>query len=147
MEGLRGLDFGVWEGRSIRKIEPSEAYRKWAANPFLVAPPGGETGVELLHRAFAALCETLCLHRRIAVITHKTPTRLLSAVLQGANPLHYRKLSGYHVTSVTYLATRDGRPERYVPANVDHLPVAWRAAPDETEKTAPQTKARENRHG
>src|SRR5262245_60599270 len=44
-DGLREIAYGSWEGRAEEEVEQSEgeAFHAWAANPALVAPPGGET--------------------------------------------------------------------------------------------------------
>ena len=46
------LDYGQWEGKTleeIRKNDP-ETLRAWEADPGRVAPPGGESGLEVQQR-------------------------------------------------------------------------------------------------
>lgn len=130
LDGLRELDFGEWEGRPIAEVEPTPAYRRWREDPLLVAPPGGEAGVLLLGRAFAALCRALAACPNAAIVTHKSPARLLTALLTRCDLHRYRRLPGFDVSSATLLEVVDGRLATHRPANVDHLPLAWRSDPD-----------------
>ena len=76
---IQELDFGTWEGRPWDRIARAES-DPWAADPWRVAPPDGET--------FAAL------HRRVAealaaapdgaiLVTHAGPIRAARMILLG----------------------------------------------------------------
>jgi alpha-ribazole phosphatase len=79
---LRELDFGAWEGRPWETIGKTDLDR-WAASLLTVAPPGGESGAELIARTrdFHAL-----LWRRqedCVVVSHGGPLKVLIALLLG----------------------------------------------------------------
>ena len=82
---LLELHFGAWEGVAWDDVPRAELDR-WAADPLAFAPPGGESGADLLarvrevHRAIHATGEDC------AIISHGGPLRLLAALIRGAPP-------------------------------------------------------------
>ena len=79
---LQELDFGVWEGRPWEAISRGDLDR-WAASPLTFAPPGGESGAELLTRVrdfHAGLCRD---QQDCVVVSHGGPLKVLSALLAG----------------------------------------------------------------
>lgn len=76
---LQELDFGRWEGRPWNRIERAES-DPWAADPWRVAPPDGETFAALYARVAAALAEAPegCL-----LVTHAGPIRAARMILAG----------------------------------------------------------------
>jgi alpha-ribazole phosphatase len=79
---LLELDFGTWEGRSWDSLDRA-ALDRWAADPPGFAPPGGESGAQLLHRVVAFAHGLLAAGRDAVVVTHGGPLRLLPALLEG----------------------------------------------------------------
>ncbi len=77
---LHELDFGAWEGRRWRDIPRAES-DAWAADPWRVAPPGGETFAELHQRVAAALDDV---EDSAALVTHAGPIRAARMILDGA---------------------------------------------------------------
>ncbi len=73
---LQELDFGVWEGLSWDEV-PRAGLDAWAADPWVFAPPGGESGGALVERVrgfSAGLADGLHV-----VITHGGPLKVLLA--------------------------------------------------------------------
>lgn len=81
---LQELDFGAWEGRRWDDIERRQI-DAWAADPILFAPPGGESGADLIRR-IEAVCADLRAGPACIVIAHGGPLRLMLALLQGRPP-------------------------------------------------------------
>jgi len=83
MEALREVSFGAWEGltfQQARERYPEES-RARDADPYSVAPPGGETYRELAARVIPAFDDLLARHADcdIAVFAHKSVNRVLIA--------------------------------------------------------------------
>ncbi len=76
---LLELDFGAWEGMAWGAIDRTLLDR-WAADPWGFAPPGGESGAELVARvrSFHAALRGDC-----AVVAHGGPLKVLAALLAG----------------------------------------------------------------
>ena len=77
---LRELFFGDWENRPWNEIG-REASDRWAADPWNVSPPGGETFAELSLRVNEALSE---LDPGTVVVAHAGPIRAARVVHEGA---------------------------------------------------------------
>ena len=82
---LQELDFGTWEGLPWDAI-PRPALDAWAADPLGFAPPGGETGADLVARVENAVVELVAAGEDCIVITHGGPLRLIPALLRGDAP-------------------------------------------------------------
>jgi broad specificity phosphatase PhoE len=98
LDGLREIDHGHWEGRVHKEVEQTFAaeYKAWDADPLLVAPPGGETGLAVLARALPALRQIVMDHlyppnQTVLVVAHKATNRLLLSALLGIDPRFYRE--------------------------------------------------------
>lgn len=78
---LHELDFGAWEGSAWAAIDRAESDR-WAADPFTVAPPGGETFAALHARVAAALAEA---PEGAVVVTHAGVIRAARMILTGVS--------------------------------------------------------------
>lgn len=76
---LQELDFGRWEGRLWDAIDRAES-DPWAADPWLTAPPGGETFAALFARVAAALAE---MEPGTVVVTHAGVIRAARMILAG----------------------------------------------------------------
>lgn len=91
-ERLRELQFGAWEGRRWDALDRTETER-WAADYWKFAPPAGESYCELHKRVLAALTDIRsCPARRVAVVTHAGPIRVLLAHCLELNSAHYPKI-------------------------------------------------------
>lgn len=82
---LLELDFGTWDGLAWDRV-PRASLDLWAADPLGFAPPGGESGADLLRRveAFRAACLTGA--GAVVVVSHGGPLRLLGPLLRGCPP-------------------------------------------------------------
>ncbi len=93
-EELREVDHGRWEGKVHKEVEKNDAatYAAWDADPFTTAPPGGETGLQVLARAVPALREIVVAHpdQTVLVVSHKATNRILLANLLGIDLRVYR---------------------------------------------------------
>jgi len=98
LDALREIDHGHWEGRVHKEVERDYAleYKLWDADPLLVAPPGGETGLGVLARALPALRQIVMDHwfpagQTVLIASHKATNRLLLSALLGIDPRFYRE--------------------------------------------------------
>jgi broad specificity phosphatase PhoE len=57
VDGLREIDHGRWEGMRRAEVEAQfpEEYAGWEADPFTLAPEGGEAGLNVLARALPVI--------------------------------------------------------------------------------------------
>jgi len=89
------LDYGQWEGKTLAEIRKNDpkALRAWEADPGRVAPPGGESGLEVQQRVMPFLDSLAAKHRkgRVAVVLHKTVCRLAICHVLGMSPSDYRR--------------------------------------------------------
>ena len=92
--GLREIDYGHWEG--LRRSEVESAFRDeyaiWLEDPFVIAPAGGESGVNVLNRALPVVRRIVERHRHrtVVVVSHKGTNRLLIGSLLGFDMRGYR---------------------------------------------------------
>jgi broad specificity phosphatase PhoE len=127
---LRELSFGEWEDRLPSELGDLHPLGRWQQDPALFAPPGGESGLQVLARAVAAVRDAAERDRVVAIVTHKAPIRLVLAFFLGFPPSRYREIGNIGVGSVTELVLRGRRAELRRVGDVSHLPEAWRADPD-----------------
>ena len=78
---LAELDFGAWEGRPWTRIPRSES-DPWAADPWTIAPPGGERFADLHARVTDALTDA---PPEATIITHAGVIRAARMILQQAS--------------------------------------------------------------
>lgn len=127
---LRELSFGEWEDRLPAQVGDLRALRRWQRDPAMYAPPGGESGLQVMARVVAALRDAAESGGAVAVVSHKAPIRLALAFFLGFPPSRYREIGNVAVSSVTELALRGHRAALTRLGDVSHLPEAWRADPD-----------------
>jgi probable phosphoglycerate mutase len=93
-DGLREIDHGRWEGLRRRDVKTRfpEEFAAWEADPFTLAPQGGETGMNVLARARPVLHDLVTAHegQLILVVSHKATIRLLISNLLGFDPRGFR---------------------------------------------------------
>jgi probable phosphoglycerate mutase len=89
------LDYGQWEGKTLAEIMKSDpnTFRSWDADPGLVAPPGGESGLEARRRVVSFLDFLAARHPQghVLVAFHKTVCRLAICHALGMSPSEYRR--------------------------------------------------------
>jgi broad specificity phosphatase PhoE len=109
--GLREIDHGKWEGMIHKEVEKKypDEYAAWSADPFNVAPPGGETGLHVLGRAMPALLQIVAEHQgqTIFVAAHKATNRLLLCSLMGIDPRAYRQRIDQDLACLNILDFKD----------------------------------------
>lgn len=92
--GLREIDHGHWEGLTRQDVEQrfGDEYARWDADPFTVAPQGGECGVDVMARALPVIRAIVESHvgRRVLVVSHKATIRLVISSLLGFDARGYR---------------------------------------------------------
>ena len=92
---LRELSYGEWEGKTFDEVERADppAYLAWVADPGSLAPPGGESGEQLVERVAPFFDLMASRHGRghVAVVCHKTVGRLLACHILGAPLADYRR--------------------------------------------------------
>ena len=82
---LQELDFGAWEGLNWDLV-PRDCLDAWASDPVGYAPPGGESGAELIARVRQACAALREVGDDCIVVTHGGPLRLMPALLRGEVP-------------------------------------------------------------
>jgi broad specificity phosphatase PhoE len=93
-EGFRETDFGAWDGLTFAEVRerwPAEL-AAWLADP-AVAPPGGESFVDVSNRVDRALRRVLAGYqsRTVLIVSHVTPIKtLVAAALLAPPPALYR---------------------------------------------------------
>ncbi|HJW90790.1 MAG TPA: histidine phosphatase family protein [Anaerolineales bacterium] len=84
---LREIHQGAWQGLRIPEIEAryAEAFRRRRENPLTVAPPGGETVLQVQARVLAAVADILARHpgQTVAVVSHGFALALILAHFRG----------------------------------------------------------------
>ena len=92
--GLREIDHGHWEGLTRQDVESrfGNEYTRWEADPFTVAPQGGECGVDVMARALPIIRAIVEAHagERVLVVSHKATIRLVISSLLGFDARGYR---------------------------------------------------------
>lgn len=92
--GLREIDHGHWEGLTRQEVEQrfGHEYTRWEADPFTVAPAGGECGVDVMARALPVVRSIIESHQgqNVLVVSHKATIRLVISSLLGFDARGYR---------------------------------------------------------
>jgi probable phosphoglycerate mutase len=89
LEGLIDLDFGDWEGKSVKEVEQStpDLFRLWKVSPDKVRFPGGESLKLAKDRAMQALLLVAQSHPKETgvVVSHRVICKLLVLAALGAS--------------------------------------------------------------
>jgi alpha-ribazole phosphatase len=113
----REMAFGHWEGLTWEQIQQRDAVAgsAWQADPLHVAPPQGETLLQVHTRVRVALSCLVAAHQAhtIVLVSHGGPLRLLLCLALGLPPeAHWRfrldpgSLSTLHLDEQRYVLTR-----------------------------------------
>lgn len=93
-DGLREIDHGRWEGLRRAEVEAkfSEEYAAWEEDPYIFAPAGGESGINVLARALPVIREIVLEHKgkNVVIVSHKATIRLVISSLLGFDPRGFR---------------------------------------------------------
>ena len=79
---MQELDFGTWEGQPWNNI-PRDDINRWASDLLGFAPPGGESGADLIARVAAFHNDIVAAGQDCIVVSHGGPLRVLAALLRG----------------------------------------------------------------
>jgi len=92
------MRYGAWDQLTAAEIRERDAERfaAWESDPARVAPPGGETAVEVAARALPAIADLRRRHAGgcVLVLSHKTTIRVLLCSFLGIDVrLHRRRFA------------------------------------------------------
>jgi len=109
---LREMSFGDWDGRSASEILKTDAerLRNFWEDPCRDSPPGGESLQGLRSRVTAA-CRRIVAdreHRRVLLVTHAGPIRLLQAERLGTPLSNLLSIDVPHGSLITIDCLTDG---------------------------------------
>lgn len=92
--GLREIDHGHWEGLTRQEVETrfGDEYARWEADPYTVAPEGGECGLDVMARALPVVRAIVEAHvgQNVVIVSHKATIRLVISSLLGFDARGYR---------------------------------------------------------
>jgi broad specificity phosphatase PhoE len=104
--GLIEADVGEWQGRSLRRLALTKAWRLFQQSAARARHPGGESMVETQARVVSAL-EAICARHAsgelVACVFHSDPIKLAVAHFIGLPLDHFQRL-GCDTASVTLLS-------------------------------------------
>jgi broad specificity phosphatase PhoE len=84
---LREIDQGEWQGMLIGDIQAryADTFRRRLSDPWMVAPPGGETALQVRQRVLSAVDEILHRHtgETVAVVSHGFSLAVIIAHYRG----------------------------------------------------------------
>lgn len=113
MQGLIEVEFGDWEGMTwdeIKEKYPAE-YERWELNPVDVAPPGGETQVDVLKRVAKTMNTIMDMtdkHEDIAIVTHGATMAYIVSYLMRNHPEESELIvKNASITTVNYSPLTD----------------------------------------
>lgn len=110
-DGLREIHHGRWEGlrRAEAEARFADEYSAWEADPFTVAPQGGEAGLSVLARALPVVREIVLSHaeENVLIVSHKATIRLLISSLLGFDVRGYRDRLDQHPACLNILDFKD----------------------------------------
>jgi probable phosphoglycerate mutase len=106
------LSYGEWEGRTYEESKRTAPgiYRAWEADPAGQAPPGGESGAQLMIRVIPFLREVAERHAEgnVVVVCHRTLCRLTACHIMGVPLSEYRKRIPMDNAALNIFETREG---------------------------------------
>jgi probable phosphoglycerate mutase len=126
LDGLREISYGDWEGlfeADLARDQP-DRFRAWQEHPARVAPPGGETAVQIAERGMAALAIVRgeFPEGRVMVVSHKATLRIILCSLLGVDVDLFRSRIAQKVCAVSVVDWKASGPLLTVLGDVSHLP-------------------------
>lgn len=113
-DGVRELDFGLWEGKTPEEVKQDyrEEYLRWLADAGWNAPTGGERGIDVARRALLVLDEIQRDHSSgdVLLVSHKATIRILLCALLGIDIGGYRDRVSIAVASLAVVKFQDNGP-------------------------------------
>jgi len=106
------LNYGAWEGSTYEESKRTApaVYAAWDADPASQAPPGGETGEQLIERVTPFLAEMAQRHPcgNVVVVSHKTVCRLVACHILGLPLSEYRQRIPMENAALNIFEVREG---------------------------------------
>ena len=122
---LTELNYGVWEGQTLEEFKRAypAIYSAWDADPANVAPPEGETGVQLIERVTPFMADVAQRHQtgNVVVVCHKTVCRLLACHIMEVPLSEYRRRITMDNAAVNIFETREGYWRVVILNDTSHL--------------------------
>jgi probable phosphoglycerate mutase len=119
------LNYGVWERLTLDEIKQAtpEAYAAWDADPGSLAPPEGESGVELIERLTPFLADLVERHPsgNVVVVCHKTVCRLLACHFMGVPLREYRRRVPMENAALNIFEASEGKWRVVTLSDTSHL--------------------------
>lgn len=129
-EGLREIEYGVWEGllTSEIKLQHPKEYAAWEANPSANSPPQGETAPTIARRALQAVEDIRAVHPHgnVLVVSHKATLRILTCALLGIDLSLFRVRIHQQVGAMNVFELSDSGAMLRVLGDTSHLPAKLR---------------------
>lgn len=123
--GLREITYGDWEGRLEHEVQTNDAaaFLAWQADPASHAPPGGETGAQILARALPVLSAIKTAHSSgtVMIVSHKATLRILCCHLLGIPLSQFRARIAFAVCSTSLFLLHEP-PQLIHHGSTSHLP-------------------------
>ena len=130
-EGLREIRYGAWDGKTVDHVKQNFAddYRRWMADPGWVAPTGGETAFDVLHRSLGLVRQACAQHRdgNLLFVSHKATIRIMLCGLLGLDIGQFRYRLGCPVASLSIVELAPQGPLLHALADRSHLDARLRA--------------------
>jgi broad specificity phosphatase PhoE len=102
--GLREIEYGVWDGRKESEIKQNDpvTYAAWASDPAVHAPPGGENGFAIAARAVPVVERVASSHAgNVLLVSHKATIRVIVCALLGLHIGRFRDRIACPTASLT----------------------------------------------
>ncbi len=129
---LREIAYGEWDGRRLSEIRATDPARhqRWVERPGSVAPPGGESGEDVVARSHPAIGRIVERHPggNVLVVSHKATIRLLLCAFLGVDLNLFRARIAAPVASLAIVEFRATGPLVVSLGDTSHLPPHLRAA-------------------
>jgi len=136
----REIDFGSWENRTWDAIrdEEGEALAEWAADFVTIAPPGGESFLQLQKRVVAGISRLDPGTAHVLIVTHAGVIRAAHAALSG---LPLCRAMEYHIPyGGMYLGVRiQNSGARIQEPGARRQEAEWRTPNSQTLNSEPRT--------
>lgn len=104
-DGLKEIDFGLWEGKTIEEVERdfTREYAAWQKNPNLHPPVNGETSQDILNRSKLVVDKAIKNYSsgKFLFISHKATIRILLCSFLGLDIAEYRNKLACPVASLS----------------------------------------------
>lgn len=132
-DGLKEIDYGKWEGLSVDQAKETFAadHAKWTADPASNSPTGGETALQIAHRALKVVDEIRAKHTsgNVLIVSHKATIRIILSSLLEINLARFRDRLSCPVASLSLVEWKPNGPLLSFLADRSHLSQRLRDLP------------------